>query len=113
MAIAEPVAILTPVVTRTTGATDPALWDWGREERITLSVNATAVSGAGATLSVILEGSNDNGATFFTVATVPNITTVSVTDFTVQGQFPNVMRARCVITGTTPSFTYSVVAGRK
>jgi hypothetical protein len=85
-----------------------------------VEVNVTAASGTTPTLMVVVEGSNDltnwftlgvigsNGFSVGSVATaVANFTT---SGGPIRGAFSAMqfVRTRSVITGTTPSFTYSI-----
>ena len=88
-----------------------------------VQVNVTAASGTTPTLTVAIEGSMDGGTSWFLLGTVgqaaysvgtvdsapANITGVSANN---QAVFPcpQLVRARSVIGGTTPSFTYTVNA---
>lgn len=105
-----------------TASTTGAAVDTGTEGgslTVTVSVVAGA-TGTTPTLNVVIEGSQD-GANWFTLGTVgangyavgttatapSNFTTSAVT---VNACFPRpqLVRARSVIGGTTPSFTYAV-----
>lgn len=102
-----------------TSSTTGAAVEMGGAGRVTLTVDITAASGTTPTMTVVIEGSID-GTTWFTIATVglsglgygvgvpSNFTGVSAT----RGVVPAApfMRYRSVIGGTTPSFTYSVLA---
>jgi hypothetical protein len=84
-------------------------------------VDVTAVSGTTPTMTVVVEGSNDgtnwfelgtvgaNGYRAGSVGTAPSNFTATATT---RAMFPAAqqVRTRSVIGGSTPSFTYSVVA---
>lgn len=85
-----------------------------------IDVNVTAVTGTTPTLTVVFEGSNDLGVSWFTIATVGlngvgyGLTTP--TNFVAAAETKGVIllaemiRYRSVIGGTTPSFTYVITA---
>lgn len=86
-----------------------------------VEVNVTAASGTTPTMTVVIEGSNDN-VNWYTLATIgangaslggaggapSNFTAAAL----VRAAAPlsQFVRYRSVIAGTTPSFTYSVIA---
>ena len=84
-------------------------------------VNVTAVTGTTPTMTVVIEGSQD-GSNWFTLGTVgangyaTGTTATAPSNFTAaadtRAAFPAMqfIRSRSVIGGTTPSFTYSVIA---
>lgn len=87
---------------------------------VVLTVAVTAASGTTPTLSIVVEGSVD-GSTWFTLGTIGTNYAVgssvtAVTNFTAAAttlasfSATEYVRTRSVVGGTTPSFTYSVVA---
>jgi hypothetical protein len=89
------------------------------EDWLQLFINVTAVSGAGATMVITLEGKDEDGA-YVTLATLAGITAVSKvpasfgTDTPNPTLLPRTLRLTFTITGATPSFTvsYSAYGGR-
>jgi hypothetical protein len=93
----------------------------GEGQAVNVTVDVTAVSGTTPTMTVVIEGSNDgtnwyelgtigaNGAKVGQVGTAPSNLTATAT---VRASLPGArhVRSRSVIGGTTPSFTYSVLA---
>jgi hypothetical protein len=88
-----------------------------------IKVNVTAASGTTPTLSVVVEGSQDGGTSWFQLGTIGSdgyghgkgAATGAPANFTTTGSAqaifprPQLVRTRSVVAGTTPSFTYSVL----
>jgi UDP-N-acetylmuramyl tripeptide synthase len=104
-----------------TASTTQAQFDTGADqETLYLIVAVTAASGTTPTMSLVVEGSMDNGTNWFTLGTIGangyNVGSVATapTNFTTTATVrallavPQLVRVRSVIGGTTPSFTYSV-----
>lgn len=89
---------------------------------VTVTVDVTARSGTSPTLLVTVEGSNDGGTTWHVLGKIGSdgysVGSVATdpADFTAvaskSGVYPApaLVRTKSVVGGTTPSFTYSVVA---
>jgi hypothetical protein len=94
--------------TTVTGAGTGAGVELGNKSDFRAVSKVTAISGAGASLVVIIETSYDNGATdpWRTAATLTAQTTAN----TVRGiaQIDRWIRARWTLAGTTPSATFTV-----
>lgn len=104
-----------------TASTTHATVDTGDSGVLYVQVDITAASGTTPTLTVVVEGSNDNtnwiqlgilglaGYSVGTTAAAPANLTAAATS---RGAFPAMQfcRTRSLVAGTTPSFTYSVVA---
>lgn len=81
-------------------------------ESVTLFINVTAASGSSPVLVVHLDTSPDGGTTWYPVTSTSNITATGQTRlpasvYTDKG-VGVLYRVRWVITGTTPSFTFTV-----
>lgn len=82
-----------------------------------LLVNVTAVSGtASPTLTLFVDTSSDGGTTWFQIATATAITATGTSVIALGAGssatpvlFGDTIRLRWTISGTTPSFTFSVV----
>jgi hypothetical protein len=77
-------------------------------DRLAVMADATAVSGAGASMTLSVEWSHD-GTTFMPAETADTFTAITAAtkrtkDFAVKASF---MRLVWTISGTTPSFTFS------
>lgn len=102
-----------------TASTITAPIDTGDSGVLYVQVDVTAASGTTPALTVVVEGSND-GVTWFELGTIGSggyrtgTTAPAPAAFTaaasMRAAFPAMQfcRARSVIAGTTPSFTYSV-----
>lgn len=105
-----------------TSTTHPAI-DTGASAVLCLVVDVTAKSGTNPTLTVVVEGSDDGGTTWFTLGTIGSdgysagTTATAPSNFTdvatTRAAFPAVqmVRTRSVVGGTsTPTLTYSINA---
>jgi hypothetical protein len=99
---------LVPAGTVVTAAGTGTALELGNKSDVRAVSTVTAISGAGASLVVIIETSYDNGATdsWRTVATLTAQTTAN----TVRGMggVDRWVRARWTLAGTTPSVTFGV-----
>lgn len=85
-------------------------------------VNITAISGASATLTVIIEGQDDVSSAFYTILSSAGLTATGTTALTVMpgvtvtanvsaaAVMPINWRVRTTITGTTPAVTATISA---
>jgi hypothetical protein len=96
-----------PSAARTTSGSQRLSPGVGDYDRVAIYVNVTAASGTTPTLDLVLEDSPDGGATWFPVATAPQITATGLrairTDLSMHGD----LRLSWAIGGTTPSFTFT------
>lgn len=76
--------------------------------RVQLAV--TARSGTSPTLDVTIQDTVDDGTNWNTIGTFAQKTNTGTEVINITAPFTNKIRARSVIAGTNPSFTYSVVA---
>lgn len=97
---------------RTTSSQTSAIQVGRTPETVSLFINVTASSGTSPVLVVHLDTSPDGGTTWYSVANTANITATgqtrlgaSVYNATAVGP---IYRVRWVISGTTPSFTFTV-----
>jgi len=102
-----------------TANTTGSAFDTGECNTLYVQVDVTAASGTTPTLTVVVEGSNDN-SNYFVLATIGSNGGAVGAVGTAPANFTTTGTARCavpaaqwvryrsVITGTTPSFTYSV-----
>ncbi len=97
---------------RTTNGNSGALVIGRAPETVSVFIDVTAASGTSPVLVVHLDTSPDGGTTWFSLGNTSNITAAgqtrlgsSVYNATACGP---IYRVRWVITGTTPSFTFSV-----
>lgn len=96
-------------VARTVSGNSGVLSGWGEASALRVQLGVTAVAGTGPTLDLVLEDSLD-GTTFNTIATFTQKTAASREVVNVTAPFSDRLRVRWTIGGTTPSFTFSVVA---
>lgn len=83
--------------------------DWGRVSSLRLQLNVTAASGTSPTLNVLVEDSVD-GTNWNTIGTFAQKTAVSREVINVTTPFARRLRVSWTIAGTTPSFTFDVIA---
>lgn len=83
----------------------PAAYD-----SVDLFIDVTAVSGTFPTLAVTYQASVDSGATWFDVSTGTAITAAGRQIINVPSKLGSSGRLSYAIGGTTPSFTFSVIA---
>ncbi len=100
---------LVPSAARTASG-DSGVWD-GFSDSSTLRVqlDVTAVAGTSPSLSAFVEDTLD-GTNWNAIGTFAAKTTVGHEVLNVTTPFANRIRVRWAMTGTTPSFTFSVVA---
>lgn len=108
----DPQSLLTTMVAsapRTTSSTSTVAFGWGRVTRIRAQLNVTAASGTDPTLDVTLEDSLD-GTNWNTIGTFAQATGATREVKDISTPFAGMVRAKWVVAGTTPSFTFSVIA---
>ena len=74
-----------------------------------VQLDATAASGTTPTLDVVIEDTID-GTNYNAIATFTQLTAAGRQVVNVTTPFADTIRARWTITGTTPSFTFGVLA---
>lgn len=101
--------VLVASAARTTSS-DSGIWD-GFSDSSTLRalLNVTAASGTTPNLTVFIEDTLD-GTNWFVIGTFAAKTAAGTEMLSITTPFCNRIRVRWVITGTTPSFTFSVTA---
>jgi hypothetical protein len=93
---------------RTTSGNSTAIGPLDPFRSVVALLNVTAVSGTTPSMTATLEGSVD-GTVFFTLATGIALTAVNKQVLTmVDTAVPPYLRVAWAITGTTPSFTFTV-----
>jgi hypothetical protein len=100
--------VVVPSAARTTTGTGTAVQGWSRggpdqQSRLTI----TAASGTSPSLTVIVEDSPDN-STWTTRDTYPAQTTTATVTRALPANMAAFQRVRWTISGTSPSFTFSV-----
>jgi hypothetical protein len=91
-----------------TTSSDSGIWDgFADSQNLRVALNVTAASGTTPNLAVVVEDTLD-GTVFFPIATFAAKTAAGTEILNVTSPFANRLRARWTITGTTPSFTFSV-----
>lgn len=72
-------------------------------------LNVTAASGTTPTLTVTVQDTID-GTNYNAVASFAQVTTTGISVLNITGPFTDKVRVAYVIGGTTPSFTFAVIA---
>jgi hypothetical protein len=98
-----------PSLARTTSGTGPAVDGLAVQSTLRIQLDVTAASGTGPTLDVVIEDTID-GTNWNTIAVMSQKTAPSREVVDVTSPFTGTVRARWTISGTTPSFTFSVLA---
>ncbi len=94
---------------RTTSGDSGILDGFGQAETLRIELGVTAASGTTPSLSVFVEDTLD-GVNFYPIATFAAKTATGREILNVTLPFADRIRCRWAITGTTPSFTFVVVA---
>lgn len=94
---------------RTTSGDSGVLDGWGVPNSARVQLDVTAVSGVGPTLNVVIEDTLD-GTNWYVVGTFAQKAAVGREVVNLSTPFTDQLRARWTIGGTTPSFTFSVIA---
>ena len=99
----------TPVASaaRTATGDSGVLNDYGPFNKIRAQLDCTAASGTSPTLDVIIEDTID-GTNYNTVGTFAQLVTTGREVIDITTPFSDRLRITHTITGTTPSFTFSV-----
>jgi hypothetical protein len=93
---------------RTTSGSQVSAADYGPYDQLRAQLNVTAASGTTPNLAVVIEDSADGGVNWNTVGTFTAKTAAGRETISVSGFTGRRLRATWTITGTTPSFTFSV-----
>ncbi len=102
---------LLPRAVRTANFTGDPKAGMGNTDELIVQVNVHAAPGGGTpSLTVVVEDSIDNGATWNTIDTFPAITAAGATRRAITAAYGDSIRVRGTMTGTTPSFDVSVDA---
>lgn len=98
---------LVPSAARTTGGTAASGEPYGTIEDVKAQLDVTAASGTTPNLTAFIETTVD-GTNWDVVGTFAAKTAAGREVITINNFIGNNLRARWVITGTTPSFTFSI-----
>lgn len=98
-----------PSAARTASGDSGPLAGYGGAGTLRAQLEVTARSGVAPTLDVVVEDSLDGGATWNTVGTFAQATAVGRQVVNVTTPFAPTLRVRWTLTGTTPSFTFSML----
>lgn len=94
---------------RTTSSNSTAVTGFGANTLLRCQLQVTAASGTTPTLDVVIEDTVD-GTNWNTIGTFTQATAVTRQVVNVSAPFTDQIRARWTVGGTTPSFTFSVLA---
>jgi hypothetical protein len=94
---------------RTASGDSGSLAGWGPAATLRVQLDVTAASGTSPTLDVVIEDTLD-GTNWNAIATFAQKIAVGREVLNVTTLFADRLRVRWTIGGTTPSFTFSVVA---
>lgn len=94
---------------RTTSGDSGTLAGWGAATSLRVQLDVTAASGTSPSVTVLVEDTLD-GTNWNTVGTFAAKTAAGREVINITGLFSDRLRVRWTITGTTPSFTFAVVA---
>lgn len=99
---------LVPSAARTTSSSIESGEDYGPVDRLRAQLNVTAASGTTPNLVVVIESTLD-GTNWDALGTFAAKTAAGREVITINPVIGRRVRARWTITGTTPSFTFSVL----
>ena len=104
--------LATSAARTTNGDSGTAPWGVGGapNQPLRVQLDVTAASGTTPTLNVFVEDSLDGGVTWNSVGTFTQRTTTGREAINIQTPFADQLRVRWALGGTTPSFTFSVIA---
>lgn len=94
---------------RTTTGSTPLVYGYGPAKTLRVQLEVTAASGTSPSLTVLVEDSLDD-ATFNTIGTFAAKTGPGREVINITLPFSDRIRVSWTISGTTPSFTFSVIA---
>lgn len=95
---------------RTTSGQTSSLTGYGYAKTLRAQLAVTAASGTTPTLNVVIEDTVDGGTNWNQVAAFTQATATGVQVQNITTPFSDTIRVRWTIAGTTPSFTFSVLA---
>lgn len=98
-----------PSAARTASGAGATVDGLGVQSTLRVQLSVTAVAGTGPTLDVVLEDTID-GTNWHQLAAFPQRTAAGAVVLNVTTPFAGRVRARWTVAGTTPSFTFSVLA---
>lgn len=101
--------VLHPSLTRTTDGNSSTLTNYGSYDTLRVHLNVSAVSGTTPSMTLVVEDSLD-GTNWAAVGTFPAVTATGTSALDVVNPFADRIRLRWTLTGTTPSFTFTVRA---
>jgi len=101
--------VVASVARTTSGDSGPLTSGWAAVETLRAQINVTAAAGTTPTLNVVIEDSLD-GTNWNTIGTFAQKTAVSREVINVTTPFAGRVRIRWTVGGTTPSFTFDVIA---
>jgi hypothetical protein len=99
--------VLVPSAARTTNSQIESSEDYGPIDRLRAQLDVTAVSGTTPSMTVVVESTLD-GTNWDALGTFAAKTAAGREVITINPLIGRRIRARWTITGTTPSFTFSV-----
>lgn len=94
---------------RTASGNGPTLGGYDKVDWTRVQLSVTAASGTTPTLDVVIEDTLD-GTNWNTVGTFTQATAVTRQVINISAPFSDKLRVRYTVAGTTPSFTFSVLA---
>lgn len=94
---------------RTASGSGTAVFGFGKAAMIRAQIQVTAASGTSPTLNVVLEDTLD-GTNWNTIGTFAQLTAAGREVINVVVPFGDQVRCRYTIGGTSPSFTFAVIA---
>lgn len=100
---------LVPSAARTSSADSGALTGWGVPDVARVQLDVTAAAGTSPTLDVVVEDTLD-GTNWNVVGTFAQKTATGREVINLSTPFADRLRVRWTVGGTSPSFTFSVIA---
>lgn len=101
--------VLAASAARTASGNSAGLTGYGASSLLRVQLNVTAASGTAPTLDVVLEDTLD-GTNFNTIGTFTQATAATRQVVNITTPFSGTLRVRWTVAGTTPSFTFDVLA---
>jgi hypothetical protein len=101
--------VLVASAARTASGTSAPVAGYGASSVLRAQLDVTAAAGTSPTLNVVIEDTVD-GVNYNTIATFAQRTAAGREVINVTTPFTDQVRVRWTIAGTTPSFTFSVLA---
>ena len=95
---------------RTTSSQTGSLTGYGYATMLRAQLAVTAASGTSPTLNVVIEDTIDGGTNWNQIGSFTQVTATGVQVVNVTQPFSDTIRVRWTVAGTTPSFTFSVLA---